>query len=137
MIPIQSQAQNKEFSTDLSIKSRNINSFLSTLKLFVEQWSEKVKVDSLQKDLIPAFLYSCSLRISLLSSNSTGRKKQMKAVKGSSEHTERYLYSLSQHTYTVGMLLTIIQLCLILSDSQQKTGFPLFPRLFSRTFPVI
>lgn len=37
--------------------------------------SEKVKLDLLQKDLIPAFLYSCSRRISRLSSNSTGGKK--------------------------------------------------------------
>lgn len=54
--------------------------------LFRGGGKEKVKLDSLQKDLIPAFLYSCSLRISLLSSNSTGnkereREREMKAVK--------------------------------------------------------
>lgn len=50
--------------------------------LFRGGGKEKFKLDSLQKDLIPAFLYSCSLRISLLSSNSTGNKeREMKAVK--------------------------------------------------------
>lgn len=52
--------------------------------LFRGGGKEKFKLDSLQKDLIPAFLYSCSLRISLLSSNSTGnkeREREMKAVK--------------------------------------------------------
>lgn len=38
---------------------------------------KKVRADSLQNDLIPAFLYSCSLRISLLSSNSTAGREEV------------------------------------------------------------
>lgn len=58
--------------------------------LFRGGGKEKVKLDSLQKDLIPAFLYSCSLRISLLSSNSTENKerlREMKAVKSKPAQT--------------------------------------------------
>lgn len=48
---------------------------------------EKVRADSLQNDLIPAFLYSCSLRISLLSSNSTAGQNTLFYVC----HTSTYL----------------------------------------------
>lgn len=54
------------------------------IKLWCSEEREKVRADSLQKDLIPAFLYSCSLPISLLSSNSTaGKREAMTTLKRS------------------------------------------------------
>lgn len=76
--------------------------------VLLSRGSEKVKLDLLQKDLIPAFLYSCSRRISRLSSNSTGGKKghEAKCVHGVTEEEENPCFSIL-NTVKEDFLLTL------------------------------